>query len=166
MLLGPHQELCWLCLNRKIFCLWLQNSSDPWTLVLSTCSALSIKHSLLKSLTIVSVGAGFSWLALNLCNLTVLLFLCIFILIMFVSLRHWQVNLQMVIQESYLLSTQDPITGSADMPGLSWLWRFREKIHLSSGEHILTTMGLSFQTISKHLLFDRRTRASCFLDVL
>jgi hypothetical protein len=72
----PQQDLWWLCLMRKIFCLWLQNSSDPRTLVLSICSAMSIKHPLLKSLTIISVGAWFSWLAFLLGTLTALLLLC------------------------------------------------------------------------------------------
>ena len=72
------------------------------------------------SLTIISVGAWFSRLDVLLGNLTALLLLCILsLLITFVSSRQWQVNNQMVIQESYLLSTQDPITGSADTPGLS-----------------------------------------------
>ena len=128
---------------RKIFSLWLQNCSDPRTLVLSTCSALSIKHSLLTSLTIISVGAWFSRVDVLLGNLTALLHICILnLLITFVSSRHWQVNHQMVIQESYLLSTQDPVTVSADTPGLSWLWCFRKKIHLSCREYILTAMLL------------------------
>ena len=62
-----------LCLKRKISCLLLPNKSDPRTLVSSTGYALFIKHSLLKSLTIISVGAWFSWLAFLLSNLTALL---------------------------------------------------------------------------------------------
>ena len=67
------------------------------------------------SLTIISVGAWFSWLALLLGNLTTLLLLSILnFLITFVSLRKWQLNLQMVIQQYYLISTQNNVIGSAN----------------------------------------------------
>ena len=67
------------------------------------------------SLTVISVGACFSWLALLLGNLTTLVLLSILnFLIPFVSLRKWQVNLQIVIQEYYLISTQDSIIGSVN----------------------------------------------------
>ena len=107
-------------------------------------------------------GVWFSWLTLILGTLTALLLLCIFnLLIAFVSLRQCQVNLQMVIQEYYLVSTQDPVTGSANKVCLFWHWRFNEKIRLV-GSTSWHPMGLSFWTISKHLLFDRRTRPSGF----
>ena len=67
------------------------------------------------SLTVISVGAWFSWLALLLGNLTTLLLLSILnFLITFVSLRKWQLNLQMVIQQYYLISTQNDVIGSAN----------------------------------------------------
>ena len=67
------------------------------------------------SLTVISVGAWFSWLALLLGNLTTLLLLSILnFLITFVSLRKWQLNLQMVIQQYYLISTQNNVIGSAN----------------------------------------------------
>ena len=67
------------------------------------------------SLTVISVGACFSWLALLLGNLTTLLLLSILnFLITFVSLRKWQLNLQMVIQQYYLISTQNNVIGSAN----------------------------------------------------
>ena len=118
------------------------------------------KTLIVKVLTIISVGA---WFSLLLGTLTILLLLCILnTLITFVSLRKYQINLQMVIQEYYLSAPRIPSLALWTWSGLPWLWCFREKIHLSSREHILTALELSFWIIVKNLLFDSRIRSSCF----
>ena len=114
------------------------------------CSALSIKHSLLQSLTIISVGAWFSWLAFLLGTLTALLLLCILnLLIMFVSSRKQQINLQMIIQEYYLVSTQDNIIGSGNKacPFLTLTFQ-GQNLSVWSGVHPDNPWGLVFEPAS------------------